>query len=87
MRARQLARRPYCECPHHKDQKMLASVVDHIVPHKGDTRLFWKESNLQSMTKHCHDKFKQSQEKGGAGFDAGCHPDGTPLNPDHSWYT
>ena len=65
---------------------MLASVVDHIDPHKGDERKFWNARNLQSMTKQCHDKFKQSQEKGGAGFDMGSNADGTPLNPDHPWY-
>jgi 5-methylcytosine-specific restriction endonuclease McrA len=60
-------------------------VVDHIEPHRGDRRLFWNTSNLQSMTKVCHDRFKQSQEKGGAGFLVGCDEDGWPLSEDHPW--
>jgi len=33
-----------------------AQVVDHIVPHRGDMRLFWDESNWQSLCKPCHDR-------------------------------
>ena len=86
MRLGQLARRPWCQCPHHKGQKVPANVVDHIIPHRGDTRLFYDSSNLQSMTKRCHDSMKQSQEKGGHGFNVGSNVDGTPINPDHPWY-
>jgi 5-methylcytosine-specific restriction enzyme A len=32
-----------------------ATVVDHIIPHKGDQKLFWNQSNWQSMCKRCHD--------------------------------
>ena len=32
-----------------------ATVVDHIVPHKGDSVLFWDRANWQSMCKSCHD--------------------------------
>jgi 5-methylcytosine-specific restriction endonuclease McrA len=87
MRKQQLARRPYCQCPHHRgqDREAAAMVVDHIEPHRGDRRLFWNTSNLQSMTKVCHDRFKQSQEKGGAGFLVGCDEDGWPLSEDHPW--
>lgn len=86
MRARKLKADPYCQCPHHQEKKVPADTVDHIEPHRGDRKLFFKYSNLQSMTRECHDIFKQSQEKGGAGFDAGCSVDGSPLNPGHSWY-
>jgi 5-methylcytosine-specific restriction endonuclease McrA len=86
MRAAQLARHPYCQCPHHKKAKVEANVVDHITPHKGDTRLFFNPRNLQSMTKECHDRFKQSQDRGGSGFDVGCDAQGSPLNHDHHWH-
>ena len=33
-----------------------ATVVDHIVPHRGDQKLFWDESNWQPLCKPCHDK-------------------------------
>jgi len=32
-----------------------ASVVDHIVAHKGNEALFWSESNLRPLCKECHD--------------------------------
>ena len=86
LRARQLARFPHCQCPHHKGQSIPADVVDHIVPHKGDTRLFHDPRNLQSMTKECHDRFKQSQEKGGSGFLKGNDEYGNPLSRDHEWW-
>ena len=33
-----------------------ATVVDHIMPHRGDQRLFWDESNWQSLCATCHNK-------------------------------
>ncbi|MEG0936266.1 MAG: HNH endonuclease signature motif containing protein [Clostridia bacterium] len=33
-----------------------ATVVDHIVPHRGDERLFWDEANWQPLCKTCHDQ-------------------------------
>lgn len=38
-------------------------VCDHIKPHRGDERLFWSESNLQTMCKPCHDRIKQQTEQ------------------------
>lgn len=38
-------------------------VVDHIIPHRGDERLFWDEDNLQSVSKAYHDSTKQAQER------------------------
>ena len=37
-------------------------VVDHIKPHRGDERLFWDESNLQTVSKEYHDRTKQAEE-------------------------
>ena len=34
----------------------MATVVDHIIPHRGDDKLFWDESNWQPLCKACHDK-------------------------------
>ena len=47
---------PLCvECK--KQGKLTqATVVDHIVPHRGDQKLFWDESNWQPLCKPCHDK-------------------------------
>jgi 5-methylcytosine-specific restriction endonuclease McrA len=32
-----------------------AVVVDHIVSHKGDEKLFWDETNFIPLCKKCHD--------------------------------
>jgi 5-methylcytosine-specific restriction protein A len=38
-------------------------VCDHIIPHRGDERLFWDETNLQTLCKACHDSIKQREEQ------------------------
>ena len=43
-----------------------AEVVDHIVPHRGDMKLFWDAANWQGLTKHDHDR-KTALEDGGFG--------------------
>ena len=32
----------------------VATVVDHIMPHKGDNTLFWDRDNWQSLCKRFH---------------------------------
>ena len=46
---------PLCvECK--RNHKLTpATVVDHIVPHRGNEQLMWSESNWQSLCKRCHD--------------------------------
>ena len=39
-----------------------ATVVDHIIPHKGGAALFWDVSNWQSLCKKCHDGEKKRLE-------------------------
>ena len=55
-RALFLRQHPLCvEC--RKEGKLTpATVVDHIIPHRGDQRLFWDQSNWQSLCKRHHDK-------------------------------
>jgi len=31
-----------------------ATLVDHVVPHRGNARLFWDEQNWQSLCASCH---------------------------------
>lgn len=61
----------------------MATVVDHIVPHRGDPVLFWDERNWQPLCKRCHDAAKQSEEK--TGVVRGCDASGEPLDPSHPW--
>jgi len=88
LRAYQLAEHPLCQCAHCREgdgRVTVATVVDHIKPHNGDEELFFDEGNIQSMAKTCHDKWKQSSDRGGAGFNAGCDKDGMPLSNNHWW--
>ena len=39
-----------------------ATVVDHIIPHRGDPTLFWDESNWQPLCKKCHDQKTRNEE-------------------------
>lgn len=66
-RKRFLAANPLCvECK--KEGRLTpATVVDHIIPHKGDMKLFWDERNWQALCKRCHDR-KTAKEDGGFGF-------------------
>lgn len=58
-----LATHPFCErCK--KDGRLVpATVVDHIVPHRGDRLLFWNYSNWQALCKCCHDKKTMQEDK------------------------
>jgi 5-methylcytosine-specific restriction protein A len=59
-----------------------ATVVDHIIPHRGDEELFWDVSNWQSLCKRCHDSVKAKEERG---KHTGCDAEGKPLSPLHPW--
>lgn len=38
----------------------LATVVDHIVPHRGNPELFWNVGNWQGLCVTCHNKKTRS---------------------------
>ncbi|MDD9730454.1 HNH endonuclease signature motif containing protein [Mameliella sp. AT18] len=40
-----------------------ATVVDHIIPHRGDHTLFWDKGNWQPLCAHHHNSHKQRQER------------------------
>lgn len=48
------------------DRITAATIVDHIVPHKGDMVLFWDHDNWQALCKPCHD-YKTATQDGGFG--------------------
>lgn len=60
-----------------------ATVVDHVIPHKGDLGLFWDLTNWQPLCKLCHDSVKQAQESGTT--IVGCDVHGNPLGPGAAW--
>ena len=53
-RARYLASHPLCvECMK-EGRYEKATDVDHIIPHRGDRKLFWDEGNWQALCHRCH---------------------------------
>lgn len=50
-----LKKHPLCEKCKAEGKYIEASVVDHIVPHRGDESLMWDENNWQALCKPCHD--------------------------------
>jgi 5-methylcytosine-specific restriction enzyme A len=54
-RAAYLARNPLCVRCQAQERIWAATVVDHVVPHRGDKRLFWDEGNWAALCKPCHD--------------------------------
>ena len=59
-----LIRNPLCEnCLNKHDVIRAATEVDHIIPHKGDMRLFWDTDNWQGLCKSCHSK-KTAKDQG-----------------------
>jgi 5-methylcytosine-specific restriction protein A len=62
-----LAAHPFCKtCLEEQGIHTPAEVVDHIIPHKGDKKLFWDRKNWQPLCKCCHDR-KTVREDGGFG--------------------
>lgn len=53
-------------CVDHKRRGFIeaATVVDHIVPHKGDKVLFWDKNNWQPLCKSCHDRKTATEDRG-----------------------
>lgn len=76
-----LAANPLCVMCHAKGRVTAATVVDHITPHRGDSRLFWQRGNHQALCATCHNSDKQSEERRGYSSQRGA--DGWPTDPRH----
>ncbi|WP_145285003.1 HNH endonuclease signature motif containing protein [Rosistilla oblonga] len=59
-----LAENPYCAEHLRRKQIRLAQCVDHIIPHRGNKRLFWSRRNWQSLCNSCHSKKTQTERTG-----------------------
>lgn len=62
-RKRFLKVHPLCEYCKKQGKFVKASVVDHVVPHRGDEQLFWDESNWQALCKNCHDSKTMTEDR------------------------
>lgn len=61
-----------------------ATVVNHVVPHKGDQALFWDESNWAAVCKTHHDSTIAREEARGVRI--GGDVNGVPIDPNHWWH-
>jgi 5-methylcytosine-specific restriction endonuclease McrA len=62
-RERFLRANPLCAYCRRDGRIDAATLVDHIVPHRGDPAKFWDETNWQSLCKACHDSTKAREER------------------------
>ena len=85
LRAAQLQAHPLCSMCSEVGRVTVATVVDHIKPHRGDWSLFSDPSNLQSLCDErpwlCHSSMKQAHERGG--FSGAVDAKGWPMDPRH----
>nr|WP_251447162.1 HNH endonuclease signature motif containing protein [Vermiculatibacterium agrestimuris] len=54
MRYAQLLNEPFCRECAKRGERVRATDVDHIRPHRGDPALFYDTGNLQSLCHRCH---------------------------------
>ncbi len=59
-----LASHPLCETCLTEDRFEPATVVDHVIPHRGDRVLFWDPANWSAKCKACHDRKTATQDGG-----------------------
>ena len=54
---------PLCVMCEQQGRLTAATVVDHVVPHKGDSAVFWDTGNWQSLCTNHHNSHKQRIER------------------------
>ena len=63
-REQHLQAHPLCVMCQADGRVTEATVVDHVVAHRGDQSVFWDRSNWQSLCATHHSKDKQREEQG-----------------------
>ena len=58
-----LNRKPLCVTCEKSGIVRAAREVDHIIPHRGDEKLFSDLDNLQGLCKSCHSKKTREEQK------------------------
>ena len=61
-----LAQHPLCAECERQGRVSAANTVDHIIPHRGDTKRFWDADGWQALCAGCHSR-KTAAEDGGFG--------------------
>ena len=54
---------PLCEECQRQGKYVKATVVDHVIPHRGDEKLFWDRSNWRALCKRCHDQKTRREDQ------------------------
>lgn len=81
-RARFLNANPLCVmCEQRRGMIVPATIVDHVIEHKGDYELFWDQNNWQALCATCHSGVKRVQDH--HGYSQSCGVDGLPSDPQH----
>ena len=92
LRLMQLQAQPLCQMCLDAGRVTVATVVDHVTPHKGDEALFYAPANLQSLCDaipfRCHSRVKQGEERHAEGderrgYSTAIGADGYPIDPQH----
>lgn len=62
-----LRKHPLCKHCEENGRIEPATVIDHIIPHRGDKQLFWdRDNNWQPLCESCHNR-KTARYDGGFG--------------------
>ncbi|MFN3661243.1 HNH endonuclease [Yoonia sp.] len=64
IRLGQLSKQPLCQRCSSFDIVTAAVHVDHVIPHKGDSKLFYDAANLQSLCHGCHSVKTKAEQRG-----------------------
>lgn len=59
-----LGEHPCCHVCLAEGRAVAATVVDHVIPHKGDPILFWDRANWAPLCKRHHDQKTATQDGG-----------------------
>ena len=54
---------PFCVRCYEEGHITMATVVDHIIPHRGDPDLFWNRENWQPLCEHHHNAKTMTEER------------------------
>ena len=76
-----LSRHPLCCMCEREGRIVTATVVDHVIPHRGDEVLFWDSANWQALCEAHHNGEKATIEA--RGFSDRIGADGWPIDPAH----
>lgn len=75
---------PLCVMCERSGRVTPATVVDHIIPHRGDQDLFWDRTNWASLCETHHNSEKKAYEN--RGYLAEVDAAGVPTDPSHPFH-